>query len=65
MNEQLEQILNELRPYLTADEIAHARTLRSSSEIEEYLLKCMKNRQPENKKQSEVRKVKKIQKYNM
>lgn len=56
MKEELEAALPALRQYLTDDEIAHVRSLRSSSEVEKYLTECMQKKFPQ--QQPEVRNVK-------
>lgn len=53
-NDDVELVLSQLRPYLTDDEIAYARSLDSYSDVEEFLTECLNKRMAESPKQPEV-----------
>lgn len=61
-NKELEAALQQLRPYLTAEEIAHARTLKTVPEVNKFLTNCVNRHHSEGKQKQPQPKVKKTPK---
>lgn len=54
LKQKVEGALKQLQPYLSAEEMAHARTLKTFPEVEQYLKNCINRRFSEHRQQQKV-----------